>query len=135
MSAAAVILDTNVFVAAGFNRRSASARILDQVRSRRVRMIWTEQTRRETQYILNKIPPLSWSHVAELFREEDRYAGETATESFGCIPDPDDRKFAALAEAAGVVLLTSDDHLLSKRDQMRLEVLSPREYWEREREW
>ncbi len=131
MLAAAVILDTNVFVAAGFNRRSASACILEQVRSGRLRMIWNEQTRSETQHILDKIPPLSWSSVAELFRQDDRHHGETAPEKFDYIPDPDDRKFAALSEVTGAVLLTNDDDLLSNRDHARLEILTPGEYWER----
>ncbi len=128
MSANAVIVDTNVFVAAGFNRQSASACIVAEIRSGRLRMIWNEQTRRETQYILNKIPPLSWSHVAACFRDEDRHHGETALDPFDHIPDPDDRKFAALAKAAGVVLLTNDHDLLSGRDQAEIEILTPGEY-------
>ena len=131
MSANAVILDTNVFVAAGFNRQSASACIVVEIRSGRLRMIWNEQTRLETQYILNKIPPLSWSNVADCFREEDRHHGETALAPFNHIPDPDDRKFAALASAAGVVLLTNDHHLLSGRDEAEMEILTPREYSQR----
>jgi predicted nucleic acid-binding protein len=132
MPAPAVILDTNVLVAAGFNRKSASAQILDQVRSGRLRMIWNDQTRRETEHILSRIPPLFRNRVAELFREEDRYHAVTFPENFDYIPDADDRKFAALAEAAGVVLITNDDHLLSNRDRAKLEILSPREYWERQ---
>ena len=134
MLAAAVILDTNVFVAAGFNRRSASACIVEQVRLGQLRMIWNEQTRRETRHILDKIPPLSWSSFAELFRQADCHLGETAPDEFDFIPDPDDRKFAALAAATGAVLLTNDDDLLSNRDRARLEILTPAEYWEQQQE-
>lgn len=130
----AVILDTNVFVAAGFKRESASARIVEQVRSGGLRMIWNNQTRRETQHILSKIPPISWTGVAELFREEDRFRGETSPEKFDYIPDIDDRKFAALSEAAGVALITNDDHLLSNRERAGLEILTPAEYWKRREE-
>ena len=129
MSVAAVILDTNVFVAAGFKRNSAAARILEQVRSGQLRMVWNEATRRETEYILKKIPPLSWDGVAELFRDEDCYGDATAAEAFDHISDRDDRKYAALAAAAGVVLLTNDDHLLRSRDLSRIEILTPAEYW------
>ena len=97
-------------------------------------MIWNEPTRCEIQHILNKIPPLSWSRVAELFLEEDRHHGKTAPEKFDYISDPDDRKFAALSEAAGVVLLTNDDDLLNNRDQAIPEILTPGEYWDRQ-EW
>ena len=94
-------------------------------------MIWNEQTRHETQHILEKIPPLTWASIAELSREEDRHHGEMALEEFDYIPDPDDRKFAALSEATGAVLLTNDNDLLSNRDHARFEILTPGEYWER----
>jgi predicted nucleic acid-binding protein len=119
-----------VFVAAGFNRESASARIVDHVRSGRLRIIWNEQTRRETAYIVRKIPPLSWDNVAEIFREENCHHGETSPEAFDYIPDADDRKFAALAEATGVALITNDDHLLDYRERTELKILTPREYLE-----
>lgn len=132
MSPVAVILDTNVFVAAGFNRRSASARILEQVRTGELRLIWNEPVRRETQHVLSKIPRLSWGSVAELFREEHRFAGETSPEKFDYVEDPDDRKFAALSDAAGVVLITNDDHLLRHRDRAGLAILTPREFQNRQ---
>ncbi len=131
MRSSAIILDTNVFVAAGFNQESASAFILNLVRSGRLRMVWNDHTRRETQHILEKIPHLSWSSVAELFRQEDCHHGEASLNEFDFIADPDDRKFAALAEATGAALLTNDDDLLSNRDRARLDILTPREYWER----
>lgn len=131
MADTAVILDTNIFVAAGFNRESRSAQIVEEVRSGHLRMVWNEQTRRETQFIVKTIPPLSWEAVAMLFREADRYDGETAPQSFGAIPDVDDRKFAALAAATGAILITNDDHLLDYREQIGLEILTPGEYWEK----
>jgi predicted nucleic acid-binding protein len=129
--ASAVILDTNVFVAAGFNRNSASALILEQVQLGELRMIWNDQTRRETQHVLEKIPPLSWGSVETLFREEDCHHSETDPEKFRYISDPDDRKFAALTEATGAVLLTNDDDLLSNRGEARLDILTPTEFWQR----
>ncbi len=124
----AVVLDTNLFVAAGFNPRSRSARILDAVRQGRLRLVWNEQTRRETERIIRQIPPLSWEPFADLFREEDRYDGETHPERFRHVADPDDRKFAALAEATGAVLITSDDHLLETRDQAAVVIMRPEEF-------
>ncbi len=128
MTQARVILDTNVFVAAGFKQRSASARIIDLIRTGQLRMVWHEQTRRETEHILRKIPPISWRDVKELFREEDRYPDSLAVADFTHILDPDDRKYAALSEVTGVCLLTNDSDLLEHRDQARTEILTPREY-------
>jgi uncharacterized protein len=53
-----VVIDTNVFVAAGFNAKSASARILAAVREERFQLIWNQPTRRETETILRRIPRL-----------------------------------------------------------------------------
>jgi predicted nucleic acid-binding protein len=126
-----VVVDTNVFVAAGFNRRSASAKILDAVRRGEVRMVWNDATRREIERIMRKIPPLRRHDVAELFRPEDRFTGPTHPERFPEIPDPDDRKFAALADAAGAIVISNDEHLLGYRGERDLTVLTPGAYWRR----
>jgi predicted nucleic acid-binding protein len=110
MSRPAVVLDTNVFVAAGFNPGSRSARIL------------------ETEYVVRKIPPLSWDRWSALFQEENRYEGETHPEDFAYVPDADDRKFAALATASGATLVTNDDHLLAYRERLPCPVQTPGEF-------
>lgn len=128
-----VVLDTNVLVAAGFNPRSASAKIVDAVKRGELRMVWDDATRREIERIVKQIPPLRAHGVAQLFRPEDRFTGETHPERFAFIPDPDDRKFAALAEAAGAILISNDEHLLGHRDRIDVPVLTPGEFWRRER--
>jgi predicted nucleic acid-binding protein len=127
-----VVLDTNVFVAAGFNHRSASAKIVDAVRQGQLRMAWNDATRREIERIIRQIPPLRTQRVAQLFRPSDRFSGPTHPERFTQIPDPDDRKFAALAHAAGAVLISNDAHLLAQRDRMDVTVLTPREFRQRQ---
>lgn len=72
MSNSTVVLDTNVFVAAGFYAQSHSARLIERVRRGQLRMVWTESTRAETRYVLEKIPPLDWDALADLFRDENR---------------------------------------------------------------
>jgi predicted nucleic acid-binding protein len=118
-------LDTNVFVAAGFNRDSDSAWILQQVERGSLRLIWNEETRRETERIVRKIPPLSWESIAPLFREENCCREETRPEQFLAVPDPEDRKFAALAEATGATLVTLDGHLLQAREGLDLRIVTP----------
>jgi predicted nucleic acid-binding protein len=103
-----VVLDTNVFVGAGFNPRSHSALLLDAVRDGRLRMIWDDATHEEIEHVLRRIPRLSWGAVAELIRDEDRFEGATHPDQFDYVLDPTDRKFAALADAANVPLVTSD---------------------------
>mgnify|MGYP001046099055 CR=1 FL=1 len=123
----AVVLDTNIFVAALFNPRSDAARILDAVRHGKLQMVWNEATRRETRRILEQIPPLAWNDVEELFRTDHRYEGKTAPSRFSQVPDPEDRKFAALAHAAGALLVSRDEHLLAEPQRMDILVLTPQE--------
>ena len=129
-----VVIDTNVFVAAGFNPRSASARILEGVREGRFRLIWDQPTRRETEMILWRIPRLDWQKAADLFRPEGEFTGPVDPAAFTVIPDPDDRKFAALSAAANVPLVTSDKLVLAQRDKVGIEIVTPRDFLARQRE-
>ncbi|MEA2783126.1 MAG: uncharacterized protein QOK29_4670 [Rhodospirillaceae bacterium] len=123
-----IVVDTNVFVAAGFNPKSASARILAAVRAGRLRLIWNEPTRRETEMILRRIPRLDWEKVADLFQPEGEFTGPVDPDAFALITDPDDRKFAALSAAANRPLVTNDDHLLAHRNTIGVDILTPRAF-------
>jgi uncharacterized protein len=129
-----IVIDTNVFVAAGFNPRSAAARILAAVREGRLQMIWNEPTRRETEMILRQIPHLDWESVADLFEPEVEFFGPVAPESFVFVPDPEDRKFAALSVATQAPLVTNDSHLLYHKNSIGIDVLTPRAFLAREEE-
>ena len=110
-----VVIDTNVFVAAGFNSKSAAARVFEGVREGRFRLIWNEPTRRETEIIVRRIPRLDWASIADLFQPEAEFAGPVDLEAFTAISDPDDRKFAALSAAAKRPLVTNDNYLMADR--------------------
>ena len=125
---AAVVVDTNLIVAAGFNPTSHAARVLSAVRAGSVRLVWDGPTRRETEHVVRKIPPLAGTDLSGLFRPEDRHDGPADPDRFGSVPDPADRKFAALAAATGAVLLTRDRHLLAGRPHHGVEVLTPNEF-------
>jgi predicted nucleic acid-binding protein len=129
-----IVVDTNVFVAAGFNPRSAAARILTAVREGRFQLIWNEPTRRETEMIMRQIPHLDWERVADLFQAETEFLGSVDPESFVLVTDPQDRKFAALRVAAQTPLVTNDNHLLSHKDSIGIDVLTPRAFLAREGE-
>ncbi|HHX64466.1 MAG TPA: PIN domain-containing protein [Chloroflexi bacterium] len=124
-----LVLDTNVFVAAGFNRRSYSARIIERIRAGEWRLVWNRETRRETEAVLWQIPPLSSDVFADLFRPEDEFTGRADPAAYPFVADEADRKFAALAVAAGAVLISADDHLLSVRHRLSVPVRTPVEWW------
>ena len=129
MDRPAAVLDTNAFVAAGSNPRSAFANIISAVWQGKLRMVWNDATRREVAFILSRIPPLRGTDLAELFRAEHWFAGETHPEGFDRGPDPDDRKFAALARAAQAVLVSNDEHLLGAGLGPELALLRAGEFW------
>ena len=111
-----------MFVAAGFNPGSHSARLVEAVRDGRLRLVWDDATHAEIEHVMRQIPRLSWPRIADLFRSEDRFGGSTHPEAFGFVPDPADRKFAALAQAAHAPLVTSDAGLLNAAGQTQLPI-------------
>jgi uncharacterized protein len=127
-----IVIDTNVFVAAGFNPSSASARVLAAARDGRFRLIWNTSTRRETEMILVRIPHLDWERFADLFQPEGEFTGPVNPDAFVLIADPDDRKFAALSRAAKRPLVTNDNDLLAARNLTGIDALTPRAFLARE---
>ena len=125
---AAVVLDTNILIAAGFDPKSHAARIVRAIRAGRLRMVWCEETRRESERLLRKIPPLSWRAFADLFSEDARRSGKIDPSAYAEIPDPADRVFAALAHAAGATLITQDKHLLANRSSAEVPYLTAHEF-------
>jgi len=129
-----IVIDTNVFVAAGFNPRSASARVLAAVRQGRFQLIWNKPTQRETEMILRRIPHLDWERVAIFFQPEGEFTGPVDPGAFVLVRHRDDRKFAALSAAAKRPLVTNDNHLLADRNIIGIDALTPRAFLTREGE-
>lgn len=120
------IFDTNLFVGAGFKPCSASAQLMQRARSGQVTLIWDIATQSETLRVLTKIPRLSWSAVQGLFVPENQWTSPTDLQAVKFVSDPQDRKFAALSQASGATLVSSDRDLLDHRTH--LDVLTPSEY-------
>jgi predicted nucleic acid-binding protein len=117
------VLDTNVFVAAGFRPSSASAALLRAARDGRLVAVWCDATRAETLAVLDRIPRLDAAAAAALFGPEGAHEGPLDLDAVAFVEDPADRKFAALARAAGAPLASADRHLRDHAD--RLEVVAP----------
>jgi predicted nucleic acid-binding protein len=128
-----IVLDTNSFVAAGFNPGSSSGKIVEAVRAGRVAIIWNRECRREIEHVLSRIPPLRGKDFSDLFLDAWHYKGAEDVARFSFIPDPDDRKFAALAHAAEVSLVSQDSDLLDYRAESPVPTWSPTGFLERYR--
>lgn len=127
----AAVLDTNVFVAGAFNEGSDSRKIVDAIRRGDLILVWSEATKEETLKVVNEIPPISDRDFAELFTEDGRYEGPTREDRFKQVPDPTDRKFAAVAEATGVAVVSSDSDLLESRRSTNITIDTPTEFVDR----
>ncbi|MFK7945704.1 MAG: putative toxin-antitoxin system toxin component, PIN family [Paracoccaceae bacterium] len=122
------IFDTNLFVGAGFNPRSASARLIKAAREGRLEMVWNKATQDETRRVLTKIPRISWEAVEGIFLPAHEALVVEDLSHVGFVTDPGDRKYAALSLATGTPVVTSDDDLLCHAD--RLNVVKPRVFCE-----
>jgi len=108
-----VVLDTNLFVAAYWNKRSASADLLRACAEGRLRLFCTDQIRREISLILRNIR--AGEDYRRLVEEILAVATEVFVQAHLSVvrDDPDDDKFLECALAAGAdYLVSSDSHLL-----------------------
>lgn len=121
-----VILDTNVFVAAYWAPRSASARLIQACIDGNAIAVYTAAVKREVFAILRQIKlPDSYFAYLEGFWSRAELVEPASVDEIP-IDDPDDRKFLeAAAGAEADFLATNDDHLLSVGYVGRTEILSP----------
>ncbi len=109
-----VVIDTNLLVAAFFNKKSASARILD----RDIDILWTEEIRKEMEKILGNIKAdKKYRDFLEkaLFREENKI--ENPPKVRAVREDPADNKFLGCALKGKAHLIVSNDrHLLDLKE-------------------
>lgn len=124
-----VVLDTNVFVAAYFNRRSASARILDLCSKNECELVISTRLRREVDSILKNI------RVNGEFLERVRGLFVRALHVkptkrvFAIKEDPDDNKFLECAyEGKADCLITSDGHLLGLGEFAQTKICKPTQF-------
>ncbi len=121
-----VIPDTNLFIAAYWSPRSASARVIRACMEGRAQAQYSAATRREASTMLRR------ARVSEAFIRslEDFWA---AAEELNPVPvdsiraeDPEDQKFLDAALGGGTdFLVSSDAHLLRVRFVGRTEILKP----------
>lgn len=123
-----VVVDTNVFVAAGFHPRSRSAEIFHLVRARKLHLIWSDRIRDEVNHTVGRIRMLPHDLLDGLFREENRRDEPGDLAEYAYVEDPADRVFAALAASAGAILITTDHHLLQWRERIPAPVVRPGEF-------
>ena len=127
-----VVLDANVFVAAQWNPRSASAQVLRLCEEGLLRLCHTASIRREIYATLRntRAPAEFVSRVRSLFN-----AGSDmrTTERIRLVEDdPEDDKYLECALAAGAAIVTNDRHLLRLGSYEGVQILRPTEFVKRQ---
>lgn len=139
--AAGIVVDTNLLVAAFFNKRSASFKILRMAEEKKIQIFWTESIKREAEIILTNIQKSLKSSgrkkvLAEqleafekevfnkIFKQENKIKNPPRVNAVK--EDPSDNKFLSCALAANVDLITTTDrHLLKLRSFRQIPILTP----------
>lgn len=131
-----IVIDTNLLVAAFFNKRSASFKILEMAKRREIEIFWTEPIRREAEEILGNIlhslAAISKSYprtqksaiMNKVFKKENKI--ERTPRINVVKEDPADNKFLACAIGAGAgLIITNDHHLLKLKSFKGIPILTP----------
>jgi len=124
-----VVLDTNVFIAAYFNRKSASARIIDLCLENKHELIFSSRLRREVELILRNVKANQkfQERVRSLFINASRV--KPTQKVFKVKQDPEDNKLLECAlEGKADYLITSDDHLLELGEFTQTKICKPTQF-------
>ena len=108
-----VVLDTNLFVAAFWNPRSASARVLEACEEDRLHVLISPAVRREVFRILRNARTSS-EHQERVANLLDAAEEVHPTRSLRLVPDDavDDKFLECALEGRADTVISSDDHLL-----------------------
>lgn len=125
-----VVIDTNLFVAAYWNRQSASAKIISACLAGGIHAVYTPAIEKELWTIIRAIRARE-----EFVARVSNFLGRAELISPWAqvdvrTEDPDDQKFLVCAASADAdFIITSDDHLLRLRTVGKTVIIKPGEFW------
>ncbi len=124
-----MILDTNIFIAAYWNKKSASARILRGCEQGRLLLVYSKPIEKEVFFILNRIKAKKpyQDYVAGLFAN-GRLVSPTKHVNL-VKDDPDDNKYLDCALASNAdYILSNDKHLLQFHTFRKTLIIRPAQF-------
>ncbi len=124
-----MVLDTNIFIAAYFNRKSASARIIDLCLDNEHELIFSSRLHKEVELILNNVKAEGefQERIQNLFMNASQV--KPTQKVFMVKEDPDDNKFLECAlEGKADYLITSDRHLLELGEFAQTKICRPTQF-------
>jgi len=121
-----IVVDTNLFVASHFNKRSASARILKMAKENKLQILWTEEIRSEVEHILKNVKAKKLlKNLSNVLKKENQVFPRINIKEIK--EDPQDNKFLECAFTGEAdMIITSDSDLLSLKDFQGISILIPK---------
>jgi len=124
-----VVIDTNLIIAAYYNKHSHSAKILDWARRGRLNVLWSEPVLAEAKYILNNIKADNNFRLSLLSIYKESRKVTKPPKVLGAIAnDPSDNKLVGCALAGADYIITSDRHLLAVGEFKGVKMVRPGEF-------
>jgi len=124
-----VVLDTNIFVSALFNKESSSFKIFKMAKEGKIKILWSSLIKKEIQTILDNLP-FSKKRKREflsLLKKENKVFPKKRLNLIK--EDPEDNKFLECAFFGKAnFILTHDFHLLSIKNFKNIKIIKPKEF-------
>ena len=128
-----LVIDTNLLVAAAYNPKSASQRILNSIESGEFTMIVSPDIVREYESVLRQAVRMEAGRV-RVWKAIQQHESVTPVEAPRVTEDPSDDKFLAAAVAARAdAIISSDKHLLDVHPHEGIPILRPTQFWDLQR--
>ncbi|MFC1721807.1 putative toxin-antitoxin system toxin component, PIN family [Patescibacteria group bacterium] len=124
-----VVIDTNLIIAAYYNKRSDSAKVLDLARNEEINVIWSEPLLREAKKILDNIKASNEYRrsLLSIFKESHKVLKPENAD--GVVPDdPSDNKLIGCALKGASYIVSSDHHLLDLKEYKGIKMVKPGEF-------
>jgi len=124
-----VVLDTNLFIAAFFNKKSFSYKILNMAKRNEISLIVSDEILKEINHILRNIKPnSSFKNKINLILKKAKLI-KNIPKVKEIKKDFSDNKFLATAFAGKAdFIISNDKHLLSLKKFYKIEILTPKNF-------
>lgn len=122
------VLDTNLFVASYWNKKSSSRKILDLAKKNTFDVIWSKETKEEAEFILKKIKAGEdfWGLVNSIFKNEKEVFPKKKIYS---VKDYADNRLLEASKAGNAIyLVTADKGLLELKTFEKTKIVKPHEF-------
>lgn len=128
-----LVIDTNLLVAAFFNKNSSSFKLLELVKKGELELLWTDEVKGEAEFILGNIKKSVRKNthnnkfkldLDKVFTPEGKV--KNPPEVHQVKEDPEDDKFLACAKGGDADLIVSNDsHLLKIKEFEGIPIKNP----------